>query len=302
MNTNTATALARPHCYQLLHHAKSKRNVHACLDQYEARRKAQKKSGVTLPVVKGPVKVTEVTKGLVNVIVSKVLPATMEDLADNQPEEFQRCLTRNEFYIYTTIPSLITLLSGGNKHLKRDKKTIYNHIQLLLRIGVFTAKVNHMATGWKNPWPHEARKGGRGKIKLVFRAGLIHIREGQMAPSDSTPNPYFFAHKLETFPQYELLRSSISIENTIGHNNKDYNSPSSVDKALPIGKISYLNMENREQGSKPLPQKVPTISPEKLTVAAIAHRWQQDQVQSKTEKIARLLRQLFYQELCCGEF
>lgn len=282
--------------FKLLNHAKTKREGLKIMDEWVAKQKAKGSRR----------QVTEVTKSLFNVLVSRILPASLEYLAEERPEEWKKCQEKDEYYLFTTVPSIRTILSGGKKHLRRCKKCIYSNIMKLIEIGVLTMKVNHRHTGIHIPLPNEEQANGRGKFKLVFAVGLVHIRGGQRAPSDQE-NPSFFAYKEETLPQYKLSKdSSISIENRVTFIlNTNHNTSVAVDKvALPVGK-SIDDMENRGRASKLAPTEVPNVAPENFrqnfSLSTITDEWKDGKIAPQEDKVSRELWRYLHQEWYDGK-
>lgn len=277
--------------YARLHHAATKRAGFHLMNQWQAQHHAQGKRGG----------VNEVTKSLFNVLVSKVLPASMQDLAKSQPEVYQHCLDQNQFFLFTTTKSLITLLSKEYTYLKRCTRTIRNHLNLLLKTGVFVEKINHTITGWRNPLPSEENPKGRGKIKLVFAAGLVHtraVKNVKQLESDAS----FFAHKEQTLPQYTLSKESAipsigrkelkSINNTVHP----------VDKlASPIGESMDLSIENIEQGSKSDSLLLRKNRGAKFRAAERVQKLRQRAYASDQDQTAQYLYQLLRKELYEGK-
>lgn len=237
--TTALNRQAGKHFFARMHHAQTKKAGYRLLGNYMKNRQ------------KGSKIVTETTKALWNVLVSKIIPATMENIKNEQSAVYSDCVANDQYVAITTIPSLITIMSGGQKELAKKTKTIYNQIQVLMLAGLIEEKINHIHTGFRNPLPSDANPKGRGKIKLVFKSGLIHMRCGQPAPSDSPP-PSFFADNGKSLPQYKLSKdSSISIDSK--EPESIVNTDLDVDKAaLPNGKSSH-DMGNRERGRKPPP-------------------------------------------------
>lgn len=260
-NSNVQAEVCRylqlPSFYKMMDKIASRRKGYEMMDDYEKSRK------------KGQKRVTPNTIDIFHAILRSV-PATMVDMRANQEEVFVKAMETEEFFCFTTTQSLVTLANNTQeyKHIRMSKKTAYNHIELLMKIGVITKKENYEITGYRNPRPEEentnGRKSGRGKIKLYLSPKVIHINLGTAAPSDS-PHPSFFADKEETLQQYILSK-----ESTLFYKNTDTktitNTPLPVDnKALANAKTRPFNIENTERTSKPLLSQRKNISPANLT-------------------------------------
>lgn len=285
MSALSNPTVARPF-FVRLHHAATKQAGYRLMNQWQAQHQAQGKRGG----------INEVTKSLFNIMVSKVLPASMKDLATHQPKEYQRCIAENTFVLFTTTKSLITLLSKEYEYLKRCKRTIYNHINLLLKTGIFTEKINHISTGWRNPLPSEEHPKGRGKFKLVFAMGVVHIRPSK-TNSKGVKTPSFFASNKQTLPQYALSKeSTISINSTASKS--IYNTPPIVGKsASPAGESTNLYIENIEQGSKSLPLSTRKKKSALFSPTERIEYLHKRALQDEQDKTAQYLYQLLKREL-----
>lgn len=244
--------LKLPSFYKLLDMAACKKAVYKRMDSYQQQRK------------KGDKRITSNTFDLLFAILRSI-PATMEDMRIHQKELFVEAIEQQQFFCFTTTQSLLTMANNTQeyKHIRMCKKTVYNHIELLMKVGIITRKENYGMTGYRNPRPDEmntnGRHSGRGKMKLYLSPHVIHTKLGTAAPSDSPP-PSFFADKGESLPQYILSK-----ESTLQYKNTDtktiINTPSTVDKnkAFAVAKNSPLNIKNTGRESKPLPSKVAKI-------------------------------------------
>lgn len=250
-------ALELPSFYNLIDKAACVREGYAKMNHYEKTRK------------KGQRRITPNTIDIFHAILRSV-PATMVDMQKHQPEVFIEAIEKEEFFCFTTTQSLITLANNTQeyKHIRMSKKTAYNHIQLLMDIGIIPKKENYNHTGYRNPRPEDentnGKRSGRGKMKLYLSPQIIHIKMGKTAPSDS-PTPSFFAPKEETLQQYILSK-----ESTLFYKSTDKktisDTPQTVDnKAFAGAKSSPSNIRNTERESKPLSSKAPTIPPANLT-------------------------------------
>lgn len=191
-------------------------------------------------------------------IIRSIAP-TMEDIKRKQQGLFEQCREHGEFFCFTTLQSLANIMNNLHNHkvLQVCRKTIHNHIQKLIEVGIITKKVNFQNSGKRNPYPAEEDPKGRGKFQLWITPKVLKFNTyNEGAPTS------FFAPYMKDLPQYE--QSSLQIN---GKELKSIdNTAQMVEKvASAIAEINSSNIESKEQGSKSAPPSFPNFSPENLT-------------------------------------
>lgn len=271
-HTNIYTAVKKvatqPSFYKLLD---KKATIQAGKDlmahYQQQRKKAGKRGGVTA-----------YTYDLFHAIIRCVAP-TMEDIKKHQEGLYEECRAHGEYFCFTTIPSLITLLNDTAKHkvLSPQKKTVYNQIQKLLDIGIITEKVNYVHTGKRNPYPNEAAPKGRGKIQLWISPQVLCIKELELG-QPASDMPSFFGDKEKTLPQYELrsLLYKDKVLKSINNSADDVDKLElTINKALANAKLNNNHIQGKEQGNNRKKHNSPRITPRNWTKKALTaqHLW-----------------------------
>jgi hypothetical protein len=222
-------------------------------DKMEVHQKSRKK---------GTKRVTPYTHDLFHAILRAVAP-TMEDVKKNQPELYKECRAKGQYFCFTTIPSLQTMLNDTQQHsaLTPSDKTVYSQVKLMLEMGIITEKVNYIQTGHRNPLPSEKSPSGRGKIQLWINPQVLCIKD-KYHNSTASENASFLPVIEKSLPQYRtssLLYKDKELKSIT-------NTPLTVDKAvLPVGKIKPLDIQGKERKSKQKKPVMQSIPPENLT-------------------------------------
>jgi hypothetical protein len=211
---------------------------------------------------KGDKRVTPYTHDLFHAILRAVAP-TMEDIKKNQTELYEECRAKGQYFCFTTIPSLQTMLNDTKQHasLTPKDKTVYNQVKLMLDIGILTEKVNYMQTGHRNPMPSEKSPSGRGKFQLWINPEVLCIK-AKYQGSAASDNASFFGDIEKSLPQYRtssLLYKDKELKSIT-------NTANNVDKAvLPVGKIKPLDIQGKGRKINRNNPIVPSIAAENLT-------------------------------------
>ncbi|MGH1338751.1 MAG: hypothetical protein ACRBFS_21735 [Aureispira sp.] len=218
---------------------------------------------------KGEKRITANTYDVLFAILRSI-PATMENMRSFQKSIFIEAIKEQAFFCFTTTQSLITMANNTQeyKHIRMCKKTVYNQLELLLKVGILKKKENYEFVGKRNPRPEDlntnGRKGGRGKYKLYVAPEVIHMK-GVDPSSLDTPAPASLGAKEESLQQYILSKESTLLYKDT-ETKTIINTPLSVDnKAFADAKNSPLNIENTERTNKPLLEEQTSIPPANLS-------------------------------------
>ncbi|WMX17102.1 hypothetical protein [Aureispira sp. CCB-E] len=255
-----------------------KATYHAGKDKMETYQKERKK---------GDKRVTPYTHDLFHAIIRAVAP-TMEDIKKHQRELYEECRATGQYFCFTTIPSLQTMLNDTQHHaaLTPKDKTVYNQIKLMLEIGIITEKVNYVQTGHRNPFPCEKSPSGRGKFQLWINPEVLCIK-AKYEGSAASDNASFFEAIGKSLPQYRtssLLYKDKELKSIT-------NTPLDVDKAaLPVGKLNPSNIQDKGREIKSKPVAFPTFPPQ---------NWSKKQFSSF--KLWELMRYNLYQNRVFNE-
>lgn len=208
--------------------------------------------------------ITGYTYDVMHAVLRSVAP-TMEDIKKSQSNVFDGCMEHNEFFCFTTNKTLAGKLNNqqDDPDAQPTRKTIYNQIQKLIKIGIITEKVNYACVGKRNPYFHERDEKGRGKIQLWINPQVMCINEfyAPQAQSDDSFDPSIFCNLEKTLPKYEpkgslpILEELKSIDNTAN----------CVDKvAFADAKSSTSAIDGKEQGNKSKVERVKNFPPQKM--------------------------------------
>lgn len=202
--------------------------------------------------------VTSTTFDVFFAIVRSIAP-TMEDLKKNQAGLFEECRINNEFFCFTTLPSIAKIMNNlhNYKEMQVCNKTVYNQIQRLIDIGIITQKVNYKVTGKRNPYPGEEDPKGRGKIQLWISPNVLKFKK-----FDKAGSPIFLDSNRNFLPQYEQS----SLHNISEELKLIDNTLEPVEKAVSaIAELNSSDIIGKEQGSKESPPPFPNISQKNFT-------------------------------------
>jgi len=192
-----------------------------------------------------------------------LMPKTMEEIKQEQPNVFEVTICQQEFFCFTNNEYLATMVNkqANRPLLQISGRTVRSCIKKLLDAQILTQKVNYMCTGRDNPKPMHEDPHGRGKFKLVLNKDILiwsqtEAQLGLGAAISDNASPLSSHHIEPSFPQmYSILDNKDTL--------KQYKTPTGiVDKALANAKRDLLATENTERGNKFKSDNNPNISPQ----------------------------------------